>query len=125
MWLAVVLVLISGAHVLFYQFSVSPLNTIPVSFGLTLGLLLWTTVLMVAMWVRRAWSRYAMIAFLVLGMAAYGLIYLKVRGESPEPLPGLLRLAVGGMVLYGLALVPLGFVRSIHRYLMPRTAGGR
>lgn len=124
-WLGVTLLLITGAHYFFYKFSIDRLNTYPISQGLTFGCVLWTTVLFGAMWLRYTWSRYVMITMICFGMIGFGVLAMLVRSESVDPLPGLMKLAVYGIGLYAIALVPLSASSSLRHFLGPKTAGER
>jgi len=92
---------------------------------LTFGCVLWTTVILGAMWLRHGWARYLMIALLCLGIVCFSWITMLLRGESINPLPELTRLAVYGLLLYTAALVPLSASRALRAYVAPRTAGER
>ena len=54
---------------------------------------------------------------------AYGLMVLMMRSQSVDPLPEPTHAAIGGLVLYAVALIPLGKSRSLRRFLAPKTAG--
>jgi len=124
-WLCVILLLITGAHYYFYRFSIDRMNTYPIAQGITFGCVLWTTVVWGAMWLRYNWARYLMVAVVTLAIISYSWIALLVRGESMNPLPELTRLVVYGLMLYAVALIPLGASRALRSYLAPRTAGDR
>ena len=124
-WLCVVLLLLTGAHYYFYRFSIDRLNTYPVAQGLTFSCVLWTTVVLGAMWLRHGWARYLLIALICLGIVSFSWIMLLLRGESLNPLPELTRVVVYGLLLYTAALVPLGASRALRAYVAPRTAGDR
>ena len=93
--------------------------------GLTFGLALWTTALMVAMCMRLGWARYVLIALVVAAIVGIGLTVLMMTSQSVNALPEPVHAALGGLGLYMLALVPLGASRSLRRFLAPRQAGGR
>jgi hypothetical protein len=118
-------VVLTGAHYLFYRFSVSILNPYPVTRGLTFGLTLWTTALLLAMWLRRSWARYVIIALLVISILVYGLTALMMTSQSVDSLSEPVHAALGGILLYMIALIPLGISRSLRHFLAPRTAGGQ
>jgi len=124
-WLCVILLLTTGAHYYFYRFSVDRLNTYPIAQGITFGCVLWTTVVWGAMWLRYNWARYLMVALLCLAIISFSWIALLIRGESMNPLPELTRLVVYGLMLYAVALIPLGASHALRSYLAPRTAGDR
>jgi hypothetical protein len=123
LWLCFIFCAITGAHYLFYRFSMNHLNPYPLTKGLTFGLILWTAALTLAMWLRLGWARYVTAALLVSGILAYGLTVLMMRSQSLEPLPEATHAALGGLVLYAVALIPLGKSRSLRRFLAPKTAG--
>lgn len=109
---------------LFFRFSFQPLNSYPITRGLAFGSALWSTVLVFAMAFRLGWARYVLSAWLVLAIAAFGLVVLQINKESATPMPEVTQEAVIGLALYLLALIPLGFSHSLRRFLAPRTAGG-
>jgi hypothetical protein len=124
-WLCVILLLITGAHYFFYRFSSDPLNSYPVSQGLTFGCLLWTSVLWGAMWLRYGWARYLMITMICLAIAGFSLLAMLVRGDSVDPLQHLMKLAIFGILFYIAALVPLNTSSFLRHYMGPKTAGER
>ncbi|MEP6668522.1 MAG: hypothetical protein ABJF10_05180 [Chthoniobacter sp.] len=124
-WLGVVFLLLTGAHYFLYRFSVDRLNNYPISQGLMAGSVLWTTVLLGAMWLRYAWSRYIMIATICVAMIGFSVVALLVRSESVNALPHLMRYVAGGLLFYAFALIPLSATSSLRHYLGPRTAGER
>jgi hypothetical protein len=124
-WIAVTLLLVTGAHYFFYKFSIDPLNNYRVAEGLTFGCVLWTTVLFGAMLLRYSWSRYVMITMICLAIAAFSVLALIIRSESIDPLPRLMKLVACGAGLYCLALVPLSASSSLRHFLGPKTAGER
>jgi hypothetical protein len=125
LWLCVILCVLTGAHYFFYRFSANQDNPYPLTRGLTFGLVLWTSALLLAMWLRLGWARYVIIALLAAGIAGYGLSVLMMTSQSVDPLPEPVHAALEGMLLYALALVPLGISPSLRYFLAPRTAGGR
>jgi hypothetical protein len=95
----------------------------PATRGLTFACVLWTSVLLLAVWRRHSWARYFLIVFLCLAILTFGLTALVLVKDTIEPLSAAVRMVVGGLALYALALVPLGISRSLARYVGPRTAG--
>ena len=122
-WLYVTFCLITAAHYFFYRFSMDPLNTFAITRGLTFGCTLWTTVFLVAVWLRRGWARYILITLICGTIGGFAFCAMLLASQSVDPLPLQMRRVVAGLVLYSLALVPLGGSRSLRRYLEPRTAG--
>jgi hypothetical protein len=121
----VTFLLVTGAHYFFYKFSIDRLNSYPISQGLLFGCVLWTTVLFGAMWLRYMWSRYVMITMICFGMIGFGVLAMLVRSDSVNPLPQLMKLAIFGIGLYAIALVPLSASSSLRHFLGPKTAGER
>jgi len=122
-WLCLVFLVLTAAHYFYFRFSINPLNTFAVTRGMTFGCVLWTTVLLGAMFLRYAWARYVLISLLCLAILSFGLIALILTHQSVDPLPGPVREVVCGLGLYVLALIPLGASRSVRYLLAPRTAG--
>jgi hypothetical protein len=122
-WILIVFVLLTVAHYCFYRFSVEPQNTFAITRGATFGCVLWSTVLLAAMWLRHAWARYLLIALICLAISGFGLTALVLGKTVLEPASFAMRMVVGGTVFYAVALVVLWASRSLIRYLGPRTAG--
>jgi len=122
-WLCFTFIILTGAHYFFYRFSADPLNTFALTRGLTFGCVLWTTVLLGVVWMRHAWGRYVLITLICLAIVVFGLVALMLNNQSVDPIPGPVRMVIGGLVLYTAALVPLGASSALRRYLAPRTAG--
>lgn len=125
LWLFLIFCALAGAHYFFFRFSFHELNPYPIVKGITFGLTLWTTALMLAMCMRLGWARYVLIALLVTAIVTIGLTVLMMNSQSVNALPEPVHAALGGLGLYALALVPLGTSRSLRRFLAPRQAGGR
>ncbi len=125
LWFVFILCALSGAHYCFYRFSFHPLNPFQITRGLTFASTLWSSVLLLAMVLHYAWARYVLIAWLVLVMFGFGMATLMMNSQSVATLPEPTKAALLGLLLYAVALTPLGFSRSLRRYLAPRTAGGK
>ena len=123
LWLTLIFLILSGAHYCFYRYSIDPLNSVAVMRGVTFGCVLWTSVLLGVVWFRQAWARYLLIALVCLAIIGFGVSALVLGNESSQPLPNLMHLVIGGLILYAVALVPLGISRSLQRYVAPREAG--
>lgn len=121
----VIFLIITGAHYFLYKFSFDRLNNYEVSKGLFVGSVIWTSVLLVAMWLRYTWARYVMITMICLSMAGFASLAMMVRSESVNPLPQLMKLVVYGAGLYAVALVPLSASVALRHFLGPKTAGER
>lgn len=123
LWLAFIGGALLGAHYFLFRFSFHPLNPFPVMRGLTIGLVLWTTALMVAMSMRLGWARYVLIALLTSAIVGFGLGAIMLSTESTSGLPDAVHAAVVGLGLYAVALFPLGASHALRRFLAPRHAG--
>jgi len=77
------------------------------------------------MWMRNDWARYVLIVLTCLAIVGFGGVMLMLKKDSIIELPTATRAVVSGLLLYTLALVPLGASHSLRNYLGPRTAGGR
>ncbi len=91
--------------------------------GVTFGLALWTTALMVAMCMRLNWARYVLIALLSSAILGFGLGAIMMTTESVGALPAPVPAAIGGLGFYAVALFPLGASNALRRFLAPRQAG--
>jgi hypothetical protein len=91
---------------------------------MTFGCVLWTTVLLAAMWMRLSWARYALIALICVAILGFGGLMLFLKSESIVPLPSATRAVAVGLMLYAVALVPLGASHALRHFLGPRMGGG-
>lgn len=123
-WLAFIFCFICAGQYFFFRFSFDALNPIRVTRGLAVASTLWCGVLMSAMLLHRAWARYILITWLVFSMVAFGAGLLMMNSQSIAKLPQPTKAAVIGLMMYAIALIPLGMSRSLQRYLAPRSAGG-
>jgi hypothetical protein len=120
-WIIVTFFLLTAAHVFLYRFSTDIMNTYKVSQGMTFGVALWSTVLLGAMWMRYGWARYALGALICVSIVGFAGLILMLRSESIAPMPTATRAAVGGILFYMAALVPLGASHTLRDFLGPRT----
>lgn len=147
LWLVFIFCALAAGNFLFFRFSFHELNPFPITRGLAFGSSLFSAALIVALWLRLGWARYVLSAWLALAMFGFGFAVLMMHSRSSRPvpvpaqtakvvadrvaavvsaipLPEPTKEAVLGLLLYGVALVPLGLSRSLRRYSVPRTAGG-
>lgn len=124
LWLLAVLVVLAAANYLLFQFSFHEMNPFPITRGISFGSSLWSLALLIAMWLRLGWARYVLVTWLVLVILVQGLFVLRMNSQSVNPLPEPTRIALIGLGLYALALVPLGASSSLRGFLGPKTAGG-
>ncbi|HEY3901583.1 MAG TPA: hypothetical protein VGM54_23430 [Chthoniobacter sp.] len=120
-WILVVFFLLTVAHFFFYRFSTDSLNTYKVSEGMTFGCALWSTVLLVAMWMRLGWARYVLGALICVSIFGFGALVLVLRSESIASMPTAMWTAAAGILFYIAALVPLGTAHTLRDFLSPRT----
>jgi hypothetical protein len=125
LWLCFIFCALTGAHYFFYRFSIHPLNPYAVTRGLTFGLVVWTAVLLVAMWLRHGWARYVASSVMVLAIFGFGFAVMMLNRQSANPIPDATQEVLGGLVLYVIALVPMAGSQSLRLFLAPRTASGR
>jgi len=124
-WVCVVFLILTGAHYLLYKYSNSPVNSFPITRGLTAGCVIWTTVLLGGMWMRYSWARYALITIICLTIIGFGILAMIDASATPGPLPHHVRIGVEGLLVYAFALFPLSKSEALHLLLSPRTAGER
>lgn len=124
LWLLAVLVVLTAANYLLFQFSFHEMNPFPITRGIAFGSSLWSAALLIAMWLRMGWARYVLVTWLSLAIVLQGLFVLRMNSQSVKPLPEPTRIALIGLGLYALALIPLGASTSLRAFLGPKTAGG-
>ena len=121
LWIGALLVLLASADYLLLRFSYDPFNPLPLLSGLAVLGALGSKVLLVAMWLRKPWARYALGTLLVLSITGFSIVLFYITGGNlPRP-QGLLKKPVVGIALQALALVPLARSRSIRKQLHPMT----
>jgi len=121
-WIAVTFLLLMAAEYFFLRFCRDSMNTyLAISWGMTFGCTLWTTVLLGAMWMRYGWARYVLVTLICLAIIGFGAIILVMRSESVAPLTTATRAVVIGMFFYAMALIPLGASHALRHFLGPRT----
>jgi hypothetical protein len=124
LWLCGVFFLLRAGDYLFWKFAFAPLNPAPVLRGMVFAGAMCTTILIVAMWLRRAWSRYVLCTIIVLMIAGLAMPVLVMLGGTVPSGPNMKAWAAGAIMLYSIALVPLASARSIHHIMKPLTSGG-
>jgi hypothetical protein len=124
-WIIFILGAVAGGEYYFYRFSFDPENTFQLSRGVTFASAIWSAVLIIGLIIHRSWARYMMIIGLILAIVTFGLITMYMNQESVAFLSRPTKAAIKGMALFGVALIPLGFSRSLRRHCLPLTAGGR
>ena len=114
--------LTSGAEYLLLKFSYFEFNPFPPLAGVVILTALCSKLLLIGMWRRITWTRYALGAILVLSIMAFsGAMFYIIGGNVPRP-SGMTKWALAGIAVQVLALIPLGWSRSIRRQLHPLTS---
>ncbi|MEA3211066.1 MAG: hypothetical protein QOE70_4123 [Chthoniobacter sp.] len=95
-----VFVLLRAADALVIYYSFFPSNPLPFLRGLTVGSVLWTTVLLGGVWRRQVWARYFLIGvnWCFIALLSYPLLLAWGRSEPAASSPYLL--IAGGLLLY-------------------------
>ena len=123
-WILILLLLTGGADYLLLKFSYAEFNPFPPLAGVAILSALCSKLLLIGMWRRISWTRYALGAMIVISIMAFSVaMFFIIGGNVPRP-PGLTRPALAGMALQGLALLPLAKSRSIRRQMHPLTSHG-
>jgi hypothetical protein len=118
-WLVVIFMLLRLADVGLVFFAWHPVNPWPLLCGLVIGSMLWTSILIVFVWNRRSWARYALATVMLLVIASFSLALLTLTSNwVPQDLPPTC-VAGAAIGLYTLCLVPLGRSAAIHRLATP------
>ena len=120
-WISVLFLVTAGADYLLLVFSFNPFNPAPLLIGLAILSALGSKLLLICMWRRLSWSRYALATLLLFSIAGFMVVLFFVAGGNlPRP-QGLLKKPIAGIALQALALVPLARSRSIRKQLHPMT----
>ncbi len=92
--------------------------------GVVGGSILWTTVLIVCVWQRRAWARYFLIAVIVAVIALFALAIVRLLTDQVRHDASLFEAGFVSIFVYGACLVPLSRSRAILR-LSTALGGGQ
>ena len=128
LWICAIFLLLSGADYLLLRFCYDPGNpllamtgTAPLLTALAVLSALGSKVLLICLWRRLGWARYALGALLALSIAGFSLaMFFIFGGNLPRP-SGMMKKPVLAMALQAMALVPLSYSRSIRRQMNPMT----
>ena len=113
--------MLCAADYALWVFSSNPFNPWSPLIGVVVLSALGTKALLIGMWFRKAWARYALGSLLVLSLAAFSVtMFFMIGGKMPRS-AGLLRWPLAGMCLQVMAFVPLAHSRSIRRQMHPMT----
>ena len=121
LWVCAIFLLLCGADYLFLRFTYDPFNPVPLLSGLTILSALGTKMMLIGIWRRMAWARYALGTMLVVSIMAFSIVlFVMIGGDVPRP-KGLTKKPMAGIGLQVLALIPLARSRSIRRQMHPMT----
>ncbi len=121
-WMVWILIALRLADVGFIYFAWHAENPMPLLKGVVAGSVLWTTVLIVFVWQRRAWARYFLIAVIVGTIALFALTIVRLLNDHVGNDPQLFQAGAAAIFVYGASLIPLGRSRAILR--LSTTLGG-
>ena len=121
LWIAVIFLMLGGADYLLLVFSFNPFNPVPLLIGLAILGALGSKLLLVCLWRRLAWARYALATLLIVSIMAFGFAVIDIVGNHSPRSEGLLKKTLAGIALQALALVPLARSRSIRKQMHPMT----
>ena len=123
-WICLLFLLTSGAEYLLLNFSRFEFNPFPPLMGVAILTAMCSKLLLIGMWRRISWTRYALGAILLLSIVAFsGAMFYIIGGNVPRT-DGMAKPALAGIALQVLALIPLGWSESIRRQLHPLTNRG-
>ena len=125
LWLVIIFLFLRGADVLLVWFAFHPFNPWPSLRGLAIGSAIGTTALLVGLWRRNPWTRYILVAGIILTGVMFSLPYMillnyPVAGDA-EPKKAVL----AGVITYFICAVPLIRSRRIHYLASAPGSGGR
>ena len=127
-WICVLLLLLLGADYQMLRFIYDPGNPMismtamaPLLNALAVLAALGSKVLLICLWRRLTWARYALGTLLAVSIAGFSMMLIVIVGTNlPRP-QGLLKKPIIAMALQALVLVPLARSRSIRRQMHPMT----
>jgi uncharacterized integral membrane protein len=121
-WMVWILVALRVADFGFIYFAWHAQNPIALLKGVVGGSVLWTTVLIVCVWQRRAWARYFLIAVIVGTIALFALAIVRLLNDHVKNDAAMLQAGGAAILVYALCAVPLARSRAILR--LSTTLGG-
>ena len=121
LWICVLFLVLGAADYLLLVFCYNPFNPEPRLTALAILSALGSKLLLIGLWRRLSWARYALVTLLALSITGFSIaMFFIVGGSLPRP-AGMLKKPLAGMALQALALVPLARSRSIRKQLHPMT----
>lgn len=114
-WMIWILAALRLADLGFIYFAWHPQNPMALLKGVAGGSVLWTTVLVVCVWQRRAWARYFLIAVLVGVIAVFALAIVRLLNDHVPHDSRIILAGLAAIAVYGACIVPLSRSRAILR----------
>jgi hypothetical protein len=121
-WMIWILAALRLADLGFIYFAWHPQSPMALLKGVVGGSVLWSTVLIVCVWQRRAWARYFLIVVIVGTIALFALAIVRLLNDHVKHDPTLIAAGAVAILVYGLCVVPLSRSRAILR--LSTTLGG-
>lgn len=123
-WLVWILAALRLADLGFIYFAWHPQCPMALLKGVVGASILWTTVLIVCVWQRRAWARYFLVTVIVGVIALFALAIVRLLNDPVKHDPTLIQAGGAAIVVYAACLVPLSRSRAILR-LSTALGGGQ
>jgi uncharacterized integral membrane protein len=124
LWLIWILAALRLADLGFIYFAWHPECPMALLKGVVGGSILWTTVLIVCVWQRRAWARYFLIAVIVGTIAVFALALIRLLADHVRNDVRLFQAGFAAVLVYAACVVPLSRSRAILR-LSTALGGGQ
>ena len=128
LWIGVLFLLLSGADYLLLRFTydrdnpmLSMTGMAPLLSALAVLGALGSKLLLICLWRRLSWARYALGVLLAASIVGFSMTLFVIVGGNLPRSKGLLKKPILAMALQALALVPLARSRSIRRQMHPMT----
>ena len=128
LWIGLLFLLLSGADYLLLQFMndrdnplVSMTGIAPLLAALAVLGALGSKLLLVCLWRRLSWARYALGTLLLLSITGFAMTLIFIASTNLPRSQGMLKKPVVALLLEAVALVPLARSRSIRRQMHPMT----
>ena len=128
LWICVLFLLLSAADYLLLRFTydrdnpmLSMTGLAPLISALAVLGALGSKLLLICLWRRLAWARYALGMLLAVSIVGFSMTLFFITGTNLPRSQGLLKKPVVAMILQAVALVPLARSRSIRRQMHPMT----
>jgi hypothetical protein len=122
-WIGIIFVVLCVADYCLWRFAND--QTIPESINMLRAVVLLVALsskaMLIGMWRRQSWARYALIGLLFTSLLILFMAGFATFGTKIPRTKGMWKKLAAGIVLQAGALVPLGYSRSIRRQMHPMT----